>query len=163
MTVPERQPTISIRRATIDDCDKLIEMHLEFCAIDAHAANADVARSAFEPLLHDDSLGLVWIVLADDARERPEGYGVVTWGYSIEAGGLESIFDEVYVRRRGIGNGTRAMTLMLNEVRNRGVARIYLETERPNAGARRLYERLGFVEEDSVWMNLDFRQPRTPR
>ncbi|MFZ4516684.1 MAG: GNAT family N-acetyltransferase, partial [Acidimicrobiia bacterium] len=55
------------------------------------------------------------------------------------------------------GFGTQAMALMLAAVRDFGVARIYLETERPNAQARRLYERLGFVEEDSIWMSLDFR------
>ena len=30
--------------------------------------------------------------------------------------------------------------------------RIFLETEAPNDDARRLYERLGFEAEDSIWM-----------
>jgi len=32
------------------------------------------------------------------------------------------------------------------------VRRIFLETEAPNDAARRLYERHGFVAEDSIWM-----------
>ena len=36
----------------------------------------------------------------------------------------------------------------------RGMRRIFLETEAINANARRLYERHGYEEEDSIWMAL---------
>lgn len=98
----------------------------------------------------------MWIVHVDD-HPRAEGYACVTWGYSIEAGGPEALFDELFVRRRRLGIGTRAMRLVLDEVRTSGYARIYLETETHNHDGRRLYERLGFVTEDSVWMGLDWR------
>ncbi len=32
---------------------------------------------------------------------------------------------------------------------------LFLETERYNEAARRLYRRHGFVDEESVWMSLD--------
>ncbi|MGB0800787.1 MAG: GNAT family N-acetyltransferase, partial [Ilumatobacteraceae bacterium] len=34
----------------------------------------------------------------------------------------------------------------------RGMRRIFLETEAPNDAARRLYARHGFTAEDSIWM-----------
>lgn len=108
------------------------------------------------PLLESDRHGALWTIHVDDDL-RAEGYACVTWGYSIEAGGPEALFDELFVRRRGLGIGTRAMHLVLDEVRTSGYARIYLETETHNRDGRRLYERLGFVTEDSVWMSLDWR------
>lgn len=148
---------VRVERATPADLEVLIELHHEFCAADSHPFDATVARRAFAPLLADDSRGLVWLVRTSDRPDAAEGYAVVTWGWSIEAGGAESIFDEMYVRRRGIGIGSRAMSLVIEEVRGLGLARIYLETESHNEDGRRLYRRLGFVDEDSIWMNLDFR------
>lgn len=147
----------TVTRAVSADIETLIELHREFCEADSHPFDATTARRAFAPLLTDDTRGMVWLVRTTDRPDSVEGYAVVTWGWSIEAGGAESIFDEMYVRRRGIGIGSRAMSLVIDEVRGLGFARIYLETESPNEDGRRLYRRLGFVDEDSIWMNLDFR------
>jgi ribosomal protein S18 acetylase RimI-like enzyme len=46
-----------------------------------------------------------------------------------------------------------AMRVIEDDLRARGVKRIVLETERPNDAARRLYTRLGFTAEDSIWMS----------
>lgn len=151
---------VRVERATSRDLDVLIDLHREFCEADSHPFDAASARRAFAPLLADDSRGVVWLVHTTDRPESTEGYAVVTWGWSIEAGGAESIFDEMFVRRRGIGIGSRAMSLVIDEVRRLGLARIYLETESHNENGRRLYRRLGFVDEDSIWMNLDFRDDR---
>jgi len=153
---------IEVTRAGADDLEVLLELHREFCTADSHPFDEAVAARAFVPLLADDSRGMVWLVRTTDRPDQVEGYGVVTWGWSIEAGGAESIFDEMYVRRRGTGIGSRAMALIIHEVRRLGLARIYLETESHNEMGRRLYRRLGFVDEDSIWMNLDFRTADDP-
>lgn len=150
---------VSVRRALVDDLDELVALNEEFCRADHHPFDAATVRQALGPLLRDDEHGIVWMVQTDDRPGIAEGYGVVTWGYSLEAGGRESIFDEMYVRRPGLGIGGAAMAIIIDQVRSLGVARIYLETEAHNERGRRLYRRLGFVDEDSVWMNLDFRPP----
>lgn len=146
---------VTIRRAESSDLDALLDLVAEYCAVDRHSFDEAVVRSALGPLLADDRHGSVWLI--DEAPRSPVGYACVTWGYSIEAGGPEALFDELFVRPRGAGIGTRAMELVLDEVRRLGYARIYLETEAHNDRGRRLYERLGFVVEDSVWMSLDWR------
>jgi ribosomal protein S18 acetylase RimI-like enzyme len=45
---------------------------------------------------------------------------------------------------------------VLADGRRRGLARIFLETEAPNERVRSLYERHGFVSDDSVWMSHQF-------
>lgn len=148
-------PVVSIRRAAAGDLPSLLLLIEEYCRADQHDFDVDATRRALGPLLVDDRFGVIWTIHTDDAEAV--GYACVTWGYSIEAGGPEALFDELFVRHAGRGIGTRAMQLVIDDVRSRGFARIYLETERHNENGRRLYERLGFTTEDSVWMSLDWR------
>ncbi len=84
------------------------------------------------------------------------GYAVVTWGWSIEAGGAEAVLDEVFVDDRGEGMGSGLIEHLLADCRARGMARVFLETESHNERVRRLYARHGFVVDDSIWMSHDF-------
>jgi ribosomal protein S18 acetylase RimI-like enzyme len=137
----------NVRRAVPDDLATLLVLVAEYCEADGHEFDAGVARAGLEPLLADDSLGVVWMIGDDD------GYAVVTWGWSVEIGGLDVVLDEIYVRSRGRGKASAAMRVIEDDLRARGVKRIVLETERPNDAARRLYTRLGFTAEDSIWMS----------
>lgn len=141
---------VDIRRAGPDDLDALVTLHRAFCDLDRHPFDADRARTAFAPLLVDDRLGVVWIV--DD----PPAYAVLTWGWSIEAGGAEAVLDEVFTSERGVGVGSLLIEHVVADGGRRGLARIFLETESHNDRVRRLYERHGFRTDDSVWMSLDF-------
>lgn len=136
-----------VRRAVPDDLATLLGLVAEYCDADGHDFDADVARAGLEPLLAGDALGVVWMIDEDD------GYVVVTWGWSVEIGGLDVVLDEVYVRSRGRGAASAALRVVEADLRARGVKRIVLETERANDGARRLYTRLGFTAEDSIWMS----------
>lgn len=125
----------------------------EFDAVMALAREFDpgVDPAGVAPLLADDSRGVIWLAGHPLAAA---GYAVVTWGWSVECGGPEAVLDEIHVRdgdrNRGVGSGLIAH--LLADCRARGIKRIFLETEAPNERARQLYERHGFVAEDSVWM-----------
>lgn len=147
---------VVIQRARPADVTHLLELAQEYCLADHHEFDVEATRRALIPLLDSDRHGALWTIHTRD-DDRPAGYACVTWGYSIEGGGPEALFDELYVRHRGLGIGSRAIQLVLDEVRRLGYSRIYLETEAHNADGRRLYERLGFTTEDSVWMSLDWR------
>jgi ribosomal protein S18 acetylase RimI-like enzyme len=140
--------TVSPRRAVPADLESLIALHQNFCAVDGHPFDAERARRAFAPLLTDDRHGAVWLA--------GSGYAVVTWGWSIEAGGAEAILDEVFVEDRRNGTGTALVEHALADCRRRGVARVFLETESHNERVRSLYTRLGFHVDDSIWMSHDF-------
>ena len=138
-----------VRRADPADLDALLPLVAEFCAVDGHEFAPARVGSALRPLLADDGLGQVW-VLADDGGLG--GYAVVTWGWSLEAGGREALLDELYVRERNQGNGALLLEAAAVGSRAAGASRLFLETESANAAVRRFYARHGFAAEESVWM-----------
>jgi GNAT superfamily N-acetyltransferase len=145
---------VSIRRAKPTDRDLLIALIREFCEIDQHPFELDRIQRAIEPLLVDDAHGQIWLVMSDPPAD-PDGYGVITWGYSLESGGREALVDELYVRHRGAGVGTAALPAMIDAARAGGASRVFLETEAHNTRVRAFYARLGFRTEESVWMSKD--------
>jgi GNAT superfamily N-acetyltransferase len=137
-----------IRRGRLDDLDLLAKFSAEFNEVDGHDHDEARVRAALTPLLRNDELGIVYLF-----GEPPNGYAVVTWGYSIESGGRDALLDEIYLRPRGQGLGCAAFEEVLDDLRRRGIPRIFLETERPNTKVRTFYARHGFEEDDSIWMS----------
>ena len=142
--------SVLIRRAVPSDLDTLVDLHAAFCDHDHHPFNADRARNAFAPLLDSDVHGAVWII------DSPGAYAVLTWGWSIEAGGAEALLDEIFVTAGGTGIGSHLIDHVLADGRQRGLARIVLETERHNTDVRAFYLRRGFRTDDSIWLNYEF-------
>ena len=135
-----------IRRAGPADEAALLELICEFYTVDQHHYDEPPLRKALAPLLESDTYGLVWML------EDGSGYAVVTWSYSLESGGHEALLDEIYVRQREAGVGGLILQAILADLRERGLSRMFLETERHNERVRRFYARHGFKEEASVWM-----------
>lgn len=148
--------TITTRRAVPDDLADVLELVAEYCEADGHVFDPEIATAGVVPLLADDRYGVIWLALDDGkAAGCAEGYAVVTWGWSVEIGGLDVVLDELYVRRRGAGTGSRLLEVLERDCRERGVKRIFLETERPNDDARRLYARHGYIADTSIWMSKE--------
>lgn len=143
-----------VRRAVPTDLDALVELAAEYCAADGHHFDETIVRRGFRPVLDDDRYGVVWVAV-DDSSGEVDGYAVVSWGWSIEVGGLDVVLDELYVRHRGRGTGSALIDRVVADCRERDVRRIFLETELPNDGARRLYARHGFTADDSIWMERE--------
>ena len=140
---------VSVRRAGPADLGALLPLAQAYCLADRHDFDDERVRGALDPLLQDDTHGIVLVAASDRVLV---GYAVVTWGYSIESGGPESLLDEIYVADPGRGIGSLLVTACLDAARARGARTMFLETEAHNEDARRLYARLGFAVEDSVWM-----------
>ena len=102
------------------------------------------------PLAHGRFLGVVYLL-----GEPPDGYAVVTWGYSIESGGRDALLDEIYVRPEGRATEGQPSQEILEDLRHRGLTRVFLETERANTRVRAFYSRHGFTEDDSIWMSRE--------
>lgn len=142
--------TVQIRRARPDDLRAVLALVAEYCEADDHEYDEERSLAALTPLLDGDRHGTVWVAEADGDID---GYGALTWGWSIEAGGPEAVLDEIYVRGRGAGVGSSLIRALEAEGREHGMRRIFLETEQPNAAARRLYTRHGYRADDSIWMS----------
>lgn len=145
---------ISVRPATPGDLDLLVALGEEYCEADGHDFDPATVRAGFGPLLTDDRYGIVRVAEVDGVVD---GYGVVTWGWSVEIGGLDVVLDEIYTRTKGHGVGTALVRDLEAECRARGVKRIFLETELENDAARRLYTREGFTADTSIWMSKELR------
>ena len=92
----------------------------------------------FDPALVTDQLALV---AEDDGRIVGTAYAnLVTSEYGFVFG----VYVRPDARRRGIAR--TLMRAIATELRNRGRAYVVLSVDTPNAGARALYERLGFVD-----------------
>lgn len=137
-----------------DHLARLVELHAGYRLEDGLAVDDEVARAAIEPLLRDRSHGMV--LVAGEGHELL-GYAVLTWGWGLESGGREGLLDEVYLvpEIRGRGVGGRLVERVLDAARGAHCRTLFLETEKANDDARRLYARHGLTEQDSIWMSLD--------
>lgn len=111
-------------------------------------------RAGLRPLLSENSHGVVLVAETDQIV----GYSILTWGWGIESGGQEALVDEMLITpsERGKGIGQKLMQASLNRANEQGVKVVFLETERDNPRSRKLYQKLGFEEEDSIWMSYRF-------
>jgi ribosomal protein S18 acetylase RimI-like enzyme len=118
---------------------------------DGHAFHEARQLPALAALAADESFGRAWLI---GLGARPVGYVVLTWAFSVEAGGREACVDELYLvpelRNRGLAS--RVLALHEAEARGLGVRRLFLEVERRNR-AIGLYRRAGYVDHDRFLMS----------
>ena len=139
-----------IRRAGPDDEEPPLLLVREFYARDRHEYSEERVLRGLRPLLAGDDEGRVFLAALDGV---PYGYVVVTWSWSLEAGGRDALLDEMYVRRREQGIGSELLTAAIAAASDAGAASMFLETESPNIRVRGFYRRHGFVRQDSIWMS----------
>lgn len=142
-----------LRRAEPKDLAKLTQLMLAFSTEALAPLETQHIEEAAEPLLTENPLGV--ILVAQD--EELLGYLVMSFGWGIESGGKEALIDEVYISpsARNQGLGSALAELAIEHAKENGVKAIFLETEQPNNRVRKLYSRLGFEQEDSVWLRKE--------
>jgi diamine N-acetyltransferase len=140
------------RLAFESDADKLLDFMRWYYAFDGHGFDRDKARIALTALLNDPHLGAAWLILDTD---RPVGYIVLCFGYSLEWLGRDAFVDEFYLREeyRGRGWGRKAMAFLEQAAREFGVRALHLEVVEENTSALQLYSKLGFREHRSTFMS----------
>ena len=132
--------------ATLDDLDRLAGMVEKYHAGEGIESDDETRRAALTPLLEGSPLGAVWLI---GPRMSPVGYIVVSFGWSIELGGMDGFIDELWLRDavRGRGRGTEAVSTLLKTLTAAGLKAMHLEVAEGNP-AERLYRRMGFRRRD---------------
>ncbi|SFR03758.1 GNAT family N-acetyltransferase [Poseidonocella sedimentorum] len=104
-------------------------------------------QAALEPLLNGSPHGAIWLI---GPRRAPVGYIVVSFGWSIEFGGLDGIIDELFIRRavRRRGMASDALAALTQALTGSGLTALHLEVDLTDATASRLYTRAGFRPRD---------------
>lgn len=133
----------SLRLATMDDLDRLMPLVAGFHAQAGIEQDNDTRQRALTPLLEGSPHGAIWMI---GPRVAPVGYIAVSFGWSIEFGGLDAFLDEFFVRERvrGRGMGSEALASLVRALSEQGVGAMHLEVDQSNDSARNLYGRIGF-------------------
>jgi ribosomal protein S18 acetylase RimI-like enzyme len=141
------------RIAVASDQQELAQLMLAFSIEVGAPLTESHISTALLPLLQNPAIGEIWVV----QDQVIIGYLVMSWGWGIESGGREALIDEVYVtlEARGSGMASKLVQAAVESAKGNGTKAIFLETEADNPGSRKLYERLGFAAESSVWMRIE--------
>jgi ribosomal protein S18 acetylase RimI-like enzyme len=140
----------TFRMAQSKDLEGLLLLIKEFCEIDNHVYDEYRIKSSVTPLFSNNTLGV--IILAE-IENQLVGYAVLTWGWSVESGGREGLIDEIYVKNRNSGLGSKLLEEVIRVAKEFDVKMIFLETESANERVRGFYRRHGFTQEDSIWLS----------
>ena len=129
-------------------------------ASQAHATQIDTLVAAFHKeagislgdgarqqgiasLLEGSPHGVIYLI---GPARAPIGYIVITFGWSLEFGGLDGFVDEIYVRpgvrRRGIAS--EVLQALPRALAGAGLKALHLEVDRTSEARQRLYARAGF-------------------
>ncbi|MBI6629793.1 GNAT family N-acetyltransferase [Pontibaca salina] len=109
----------------------------------------DQRRAALMPLLDGVPHGAIYLI---GPARAPMGYVVVSFGWSLELGGMDGRIDQIYlrraVRRRGIA--TEVLTTLPTALANAGVKALHLKVDRDNEAAMRLAAKAKFMSRDDI-------------
>lgn len=130
--------------ATPEHLDRLMTLVAAFHAEEGIAQSDDMRRAGLAPLLDGIPHGVVYLIGPPRAAI---GYIVITFGWSVEFGGLDGFIDELYirpgVRKRGIASET--LLSLPRALAGAGLKALHLEVDQTNETAQRLYARAGFA------------------
>lgn len=139
--------SIEFKRANVADVESLLPLMADFYVHEGLTYDESLARQALLGLLKNELHGQVFLIEADAAIA---GYAVLTFGYSLEFGGVDAFVDELYLceayRSQGIGKA--ALEFLAQTCAALGMRALHLEVERANKQAQAVYHQFGFMDHD---------------
>ncbi|MGR3623596.1 GNAT family N-acetyltransferase [Pseudophaeobacter sp.] len=141
----------ALHLARPEHLDKLLPMVEAFHAEEGLDSSDDSRRAGIEPLLDGIPYGAVYII---GPTRAPIGYVVVTFGWSVEFGGMDGFVDEIFIRPavRGRGLATEVLIELPKTLGQAGIKALHLEVDRQNESAQRLYQRTRFQPRESYML-----------
>jgi ribosomal protein S18 acetylase RimI-like enzyme len=135
--------TAALRLARPEDLDRLMGLVSAFHAEQGIAQDADQRREALLPLLEGIPHGCIYLI---GPGRAPLGYIILTFGWSVEFGGMDGFVDEIYIRPavRGRGIATEVLLELPKALAEAGLTALHLEVDRTHEATQKLYLRTGF-------------------
>ena len=127
-----------------EDIDRILPLVEAFHSEAGIVLSNEERHAAVLPLLEGTPLGVVYLI---GPTRAPVGYVVITFGWSVEFGGMDAFIDELYIRPavRKRGMGSDVLTALPRALSEAGVKAFHLEVDHDNETAKRLYARAGFA------------------
>ena len=137
----------SLTLATPEHLDRLMSLVTAFHAEEGIEQDAAARQAALQPLLEGIPHGAAYLI---GPPRAPIGYIVISFGWSVEFGGLDGFIDELFIRPgvRGRGIASEVLISLPSALSSAGLKALHLEVDRANATARRVYARAGFAPRD---------------
>ncbi|WP_170587006.1 GNAT family N-acetyltransferase [Ruegeria arenilitoris] len=137
----------ALRLARPEDLDRLMGLVTAFHAEAGIEQDPDQRRDALTPLLEGIPHGCIYLI---GPSRAPLGYIILTFGWSVEFGGMDGFVDEIYIRPaiRGRGIATEVLLDLPKALAGAGLTALHLEVDRTNEAAQKLYLRTGFKPRD---------------
>jgi ribosomal-protein-alanine N-acetyltransferase len=153
-----------LRRATIDDLDRIMELETGTFGTDAWSTEA-MRRDLINPQC--------FYLVAErvDVPGEVDGYAGLFEPHGAPEADIQTIAVAEPARRGGLGRAL--MHALIGEARKRGANEVFLEVRADNPGAHHLYEALGFEDiavrvayyqpdgVDAIVMRLTIPEPHT--
>lgn len=133
----------ALHLAKPDDFDRLDALVAAFHAEEGITLSPEKRHLGLAPLLSGIPHGAAYLI---GPARAPIGYVIITFGWSIEFGGMDGFIDEIYVRPgvRGRGIASEVLLALPRTLAAAGMKAIHLEVDKTNDRSQRLYARSGF-------------------
>lgn len=133
---------------TPDHLEKLLAMVTAFHEEAGITLSDEARRAGVAPLLEGIPHGVAYLI---GPSRSPIGYIIITFGWSLEFGGMDAFIDELYVRPgvRGRGIASETLQTLPRALGDAGLTAMHLEIDTSNDTARRLYTRAGFAKREN--------------
>lgn len=133
----------ALRLARPEDLDRLMGLVAAFHSEAGIDQDHEYRRAALAPLLEGIPHGCIYLI---GPGRAPLGYIILTFGWSVEFGGMDAFVDEIYIRPavRGRGIATEVLHDLPKALSDAGLTALHLEVDRTNESAQKLYLRTGF-------------------
>lgn len=112
-------------------------------------------HKALHELINSNSIGRVWLIYLGN---KAIGYVVLCFSYSLISYGQDGMIDEFYIEEehRNKGIGTQVLKLVIRNSKKLGLKSLYMEVNKLNNTAQKLYKKLNFKARDNYFLiNLD--------
>lgn len=141
------------RRADLPELIRLVRAYYQF---DHIRFDARTMKPALAKLLRSRTLGRVWI-MRDGGKAV--GYVILTFNFDLEFDGLEGLVTDLFIEAdyRGQGLGERALDVVDDYCRARGIGAVELQVETDNTAAQAFYRKIGFKQLNRVVMTRDIK------
>lgn len=130
-----------------DDLDRLLKLTADFSTEMGLETDTAHRTRALLPLLEGSPHGAIYVI---GPAKSPVGYVIISFGWSLEFGGMDGFVDELYIRPavRGRGMASDVLYSLPKALQGAGLKALHLEVDRGDEATQRLYRRAKFEPRD---------------